>query len=150
MKVSIINKSKNAELKEYYKYIRRYFKKTFEVLNLSQNFDVSLILVDSNKIKEINKKYRNKDKVTDVITFASLESNDDFVFDMEENIYLGDIFINVEKVFTQAKEYEHSIKREFCFLFVHGLLHCLGYDHMNKEEEKIMFDLQKNILEDLR
>lgn len=150
MKVSIVNKSKNAELSVYYKDIRKYFKKTFKVLNIEQSFDISLILVKPEEIKEINRKYRKIDKVTDVISFASLENNDDFIFEMEEDIYLGDVFINVEAVISQAKKYNHSIKREFCFLFVHGLLHCLGYDHMTKEEEKIMFDIQKNIIEDLK
>ena len=63
-------------------------------------------------------------------------------------VALGDIYISVEKASEQAQEYGHSIKRELCFLFVHGLLHLLGYDHMNKEDEEVMFDLQEKILKE--
>ena len=61
---------------------------------------------------------------------------------------LGDIYISVEKAVEQAKEYGHSVNRELSFLFVHGLLHLLGYDHMNEEDEKVMFDLQEKILKE--
>ena len=62
-------------------------------------------------------------------------------------VILGDIYISLDKASEQAKEYGHSMKRELCFLFVHGLLHLLGYDHMKKEDEEIMFSLQDKILE---
>ena len=67
---------------------------------------------------------------------------------MPEVRVLGDIYISYDKVISQAKEYNHSIKREICFLAVHGLLHLLGYDHMKKEDEIKMFSLQKELLED--
>ena len=63
-------------------------------------------------------------------------------------VALGDIYISVEKAIEQANEYGHSVKRELSFLFVHGLLHLLGYDHMNEEDEKVMFDLQEKILKE--
>ncbi|MBR6260206.1 MAG: rRNA maturation RNase YbeY, partial [Erysipelotrichaceae bacterium] len=75
--------------------------------------------------------------------------NEDAV-EYEDCIELGDIFINRQRVFSQAKEYGHSVKREFVFLFVHGLLHLLGYDHMNKEDEEKMFSLQRQIVGDLK
>ena len=59
---------------------------------------------------------------------------------------LGEIYISLEKAIEQAKEYNHSLKRELTFLFLHGLLHLLGYDHMKEEDEKIMFNLQDEIL----
>ena len=66
-----------------------------------------------------------------------------------EEIELGDIFVNRKRILSQASEYGHSVKREFVFLFVHGLLHLLGYDHMKREDEEIMFGLQKRIVDDL-
>lgn len=84
---------------------------------------------------------------TDVISFA-LEDNDQFyVPGMPRS--LGDIFISYDHALAQAQEYGHSIEREMCFLFTHGLLHLLGYDHMNEEDEKEMFALQKAILNEL-
>ncbi len=67
----------------------------------------------------------------------------------EAEVELGDIFINVEAAISQAEEYGHSLRREICFLFTHGLLHCFGYDHMQPDEEKVMFDLQHEILDPL-
>lgn len=103
--------------------------------------EVSLILVDLDEITRINKEYRGKDYATDVISFEEEDSED------EE--YLGDIFISIDKAIEQAKEYGHSIEREFAFLLVHGVLHLHGYDHIEYEEEQEMFKLQKEILERL-
>ena len=112
-------------------------------LNL-KNVMFNVIIVDNNTIHKINKEYRNIDKETDVITFA-LE--DDKQIDVPNLRVLGDVYISYDKAVSQAKKYGHSIKREICFLGVHGLLHLLGYDHMNKQEEDEMFNLQKELLE---
>ena len=103
----------------------------------------NVIIVDNNKIHEINKEYRNIDRETDVISFA-LE--DDKSFNTTEVRMLGDIYISIDKVREQAKEYGHSFKRELYFLSIHGLLHLLGYDHMKEEDEKIMFAKQEEVL----
>lgn len=107
------------------------------------NVVFNVILVNEDKIHELNKTYRGVDRPTDVITFA-LEDNQDIVY--EDFRLLGDIYICVEKVISQAKEYGHSVKRELSFLTIHGFLHLLGYDHMDSEEEKIMFARQDEIL----
>lgn len=112
-------------------------------LNL-KNVMFNVIIVDNEKIHKINKDYRNVDRETDVITFA-LEDNK--LIELKDIRVLGDIYISYDKVISQAKEYEHSIKREICFLAVHGLLHLLGYDHNNSVEEKEMFSLQKELLD---
>ena len=104
----------------------------------------NIIIVDRDTIQKINKEYRKIDKVTDVISFA-LE--DDKTFSNKDIRILGDIYICLDKALEQAKEYGHSNLRELSFLSIHGLLHLLGYDHMTKEDEKIMFDLQDKILE---
>ena len=105
----------------------------------------NVIFVDSKTIKQINKDYRGIDKVTDVISFA-LEDNEEVKFEFGR--LLGDIYICVEKMKEQANEYGHSLLREQGFLTIHGLLHLLGYDHMTKEEEKVMFEKQELILND--
>lgn len=146
--VEIFDLTKKKLLEKYFKDIKKYYLKTLETLELKDDFDASLIIVGKRKIRSINRDYRNKDKETDVISFANIDSNDyDF---LDERINLGDIFINVDRVYRQAKKYEHSEKREFIFLFVHGLLHLLGYDHMDKKDEKIMFELQDKIVGKLK
>ncbi len=108
-----------------------------------KNVMFNVIIVNDNIIHELNRKYRNIDRPTDVITFA-LE--DDKRLSVPGVRVLGDIYISYDKVNSQAKEYGHSSTREICFLAVHGLLHLLGYDHMNQKDEKEMFDKQKELL----
>ncbi len=103
----------------------------------------SIIFVDEEKINEINRQYRNIDKVTDVISFA-FEDNGNIVYNGIR--VLGDIYICIPRMCEQAKNYNHSEKRELAFLTVHGLLHLLGYDHQNKNDEATMFGLQELIL----
>lgn len=106
----------------------------------------SIIYVSLEEIHKLNKEYRGIDRSTDVISFALEDSND---FEVENLRVLGDIYICIDKMKEQAKEYGHSEKRELSFLTCHGLLHLLGYDHMEKEEEKVMFGKQEKILEEL-
>lgn len=108
------------------------------------NAELNIIIVDNKKIREINKNYRGKDYATDVISFAL----EDEPFIKIDKRILGDIYISFEKIGEQAKAYNHSFKRELSFLVVHGLLHLLGYDHENIEDEKIMFERQEKILDE--
>lgn len=110
-----------------------------------KNAYFNIIFIDNEEIHKINKEYRNIDKETDVISFA-LEDDDTYP-DMGFRM-LGDIYISVDRIKSQAKDYGHSELREMCFLAVHGLLHLLGYDHTKSlEDEKIMFGKQDIILE---
>ncbi|MBQ6334012.1 MAG: rRNA maturation RNase YbeY [Erysipelotrichaceae bacterium] len=145
--LNIVNRTKYSDLKEYYPLLEEYYYKTLKVLKLKDEYDLSVIICGPITIKRINRDYRNKDAVTDVISFAFQDSDDGYEY--EDSIELGDIFINRNRVYSQAEEYAHSVKREFVFLFVHGLLHLLGYDHMNKEDEKKMFAIQKKVIGDL-
>lgn len=151
--IEIINKVKNLDLKLYRKEFKSILKETKKVLEIENKIALSLTICLDDYIKELNKQYRNIDKVTDVLSFALEDNNDeDQILDMIDLCgvrEIGDIVINYNKVEAQASEYQHSLKREFCFLFTHGLLHLLGYDHMNKDEEKVMFDLQNTILNNL-
>lgn len=109
-----------------------------------ENCVFNIIFVTNEKIHEINLNYRDVDKVTDVISFALEDAND--VKEPGMRI-LGDIYIAINVAYHQAKIYGHSNTREICFLATHGILHLLGYDHMEEEEEKIMFTKQKELLE---
>lgn len=109
-----------------------------------ENVEFNIIFVDNETIRNINKEYRKIDKETDVISFA-LEDNEDIKFEFGR--LLGDIYISIPKMKEQAKEYGHSQQRELSFLIIHGLLHLLGYDHMAKEEEEVMFKEQELILD---
>ena len=109
------------------------------------NVVFNLIIVDNKYIHELNKMYRNIDRETDVITFA-LEGEDTIIIPDNERI-LGDIYISIDKAKSQAEEYGHSLLRELSFLAVHGFYHLLGYDHQTKEEEKIMFEKQEEVLD---
>ena len=97
----------------------------------------SLVFLKGDEIKALNNEFRGIDKVTDVLSFED-----------DSEGYMGDILVCIEKIEEQANDYNHSIERELFFLITHGYLHLLGYDHQNEEEEKVMFDLQKKLLND--
>ena len=126
-----------------------YYVKIFAELDLKGEYITDVTIVNNKTIHKINREFRNVDRPTDVISFAFLD-------DKKEKelkggpINLGQIIISFEKAEEQAKEYEHSLEREMVFLFVHGMLHLLGYDHMNEEDEKKMFGLQNKILGGLK
>ena len=126
-----------------YKYLDKVLNRTLKKENVNDAI-FSIIFVDEETIKNINKNYRGLDSVTDVISFA-FEDNE--IINNYETRVLGDIYICIPRMIEQAKTYGHSEKRELSFLAVHGLLHLLGYDHTkSKEEEKVMFSLQEEIL----
>ena len=108
-----------------------------------KNVMFNVIIINDDEIHKLNKKYRNIDRATDVITFALEDYKEGPTLDIR---VLGDIYISYDKVIKQAKDYGHSKTRELCFLAVHGLLHLLGYDHMKEEDERKMFNLQKELL----
>ena len=134
MRINFYNNS-NENIWSYQRLIKRLFK----TINRKDTFN--LIFVTEEEIQEINKQYRNIDKVTDVISFAAIDDEDRNDFRS-----LGDIFLCVKRAKDQAIEYGHSNDREFAFLAVHGYLHLCGFDHMTKEDEEIMFKKQDDIL----
>ena len=103
---------------------------------------ISFILVDNETIHQINKDYRNIDRPTDVISFATIDSS----ITRELSYELGDIYISIDKVYEQATAYNHSVMREFAFLVTHGTLHLLGYDHIEYDAEQEMFKKQEEVL----
>ncbi|WP_196593260.1 rRNA maturation RNase YbeY [Pectinatus sottacetonis] len=129
--------------------INRTVKKIAKIYGL-QNSEVSITLTDNKNIHELNKKYRNIDRSTDVLSFALNEAQEPELSGGPDIDILGDIVISMEKIFEQAREYGHSVEREIAFITTHGMLHLLGYDHieeadrikMQKEEKFIMEQLQ--------
>ena len=119
----------------YRSFMNEVAKEASKELNVTDNKLLNVVICDNDMIKEYNKNYRNIDKETDVLSFPSDEDGE-----------LGDILISIDKAKSQAKEYGHTLKRELAFLLCHGILHCLGFDHMTKEEEEVMFSLQEKIL----
>ena len=130
------NDINTIELEDYIKYV----VKELDIENAIFN----IIFIDNEEIRKINREYRNVDRETDVISFA-LEDNMDVVY--EDFRLLGDIYISYEKAMEQAELYNHSVKREVFFLATHGILHLLGYDHMEEEDEKVMFGKQNELLD---
>lgn len=110
---------------------------------------VSLSFVDNEAIRKLNNTYRGIDEPTDVLSFAI--GDEEELLDMPEQLLaerlLGDIIISVPKAVEQAERYGHSLQREIGFLFVHGFLHLIGYDHDDEERERAMFTLQEQLLQ---
>lgn len=113
---------------------------------LPHTLEISVTLVDDETIHELNREYRGVDRATDVLSFPQYQSGEEIM----PRSSLGDIVISLPRMAAQAAEFGHSQQREFCFLFVHGLLHLLGYDHeLSEEEEKLHFGRQERILADI-
>lgn len=141
MKIEIFNET-DHNIEDYLLELKSFLKKFIDDEKIGSG-EFNIIIVDNKEIRRINKEYRYIDRETDVISFA-LEDNKSFV--IKNYRVLGDIYISIDKVLQQAREYEHSFKRELFFLSLHGLLHLLGYDHIKKEDEVIMFKKQEEVL----
>lgn len=116
---------------------------------LPKQTEISLNIVDDETIQALNLQYRGLDEPTDVLSFAlqdNLAGELEVQRDEEMPLILGDIILSLEQAQLQAKRYNHSLKRELGFLVVHGFLHLLGYDHLTKADEKIMFAKQESLL----
>lgn len=151
MKVVEINFLEIEENKEYESIINKVVEKCFKEEKLqNKNLYINIILTNPKNIKETNKKYRNIDKETDVLSFPMFEKDE--IQNIEGNIpdVLGDIVISIERVKEQAKEYEHSFERELAYMVVHGFYHLMGYDHMLEEEKVQMRQKEENVLEKLK
>lgn len=142
------------ENKEYENIIKKVLEQCFKQEGLvNSKLYISITLTDSKNIKEINSKFRNIDKETDVLSFPMFEKDelDDMIKNnkFEHEDVLGDIVISVKKVKEQAKEYGHSFEREFSYMLVHGFYHLMGYDHIIDSDKHIMRQKEENILNKL-
>ena len=143
MEIELFNQT-DVNLDKEFEVVHSVLIHGLEKLNIKEAI-FNVIIVDNDYIHKLNKEYRNIDRETDVISFA-LE--DDKTFNPDIRI-LGDVYISIDKAKSQSIEYSHSLLRELCFLAVHGMLHLLGYDHMKKEDEEVMFKLQDEILNEM-
>ncbi len=134
-----INNKTNENLNEYYTTLEKVINFTLKSENVLETKEVSLSFVSNTEIQQINNRFRNINKITDVLSFP-----------LDDDYILGDIIICVPRAKEQSIEYGHSFLRELSFLTVHSVLHLLGYDHMNEEEENIMINKQKDILKQLK
>ena len=146
MELTLINQLEDAAWEKQLPLLEAIMARCEQVLRLEESYLVSLVIVDDEQIRAINRSYRKIDKPTDVISFALKDQEDDYEM-REGERELGDIFINVDALKRQAEAYGHSEEREFGFLFTHGLLHLCGYDHMSEEQEREMFALQEQIID---
>lgn len=138
------------ENKDYINLINKVIKKCFEIENLTNsNLYISIILTNPSNIKEINKKYRQIDKETDVLSFPMFEKEEleNYKSNIIEN--LGDVIISIERVKEQSIEYEHSFERELSYMLVHGFYHLMGYDHMEEKDKIVMREKEENVLKAL-
>ena len=146
MEITLVNMIEGNDLIDYQEDFSALALILKEKLHLKNQMEASVIFLDDYDMLELNKKYRNIAETTDVLSFALKDEDDGYEVGEEVSNCLGDIFISIPTAKKQAYEYGHDLKRELRFLFIHGLLHLLGYSHENQENEEEMFSLQKEIL----
>lgn len=161
--IYIDNQQNKIEVnKDFEKELRNTIELGLKMEQVEIPVEVSVIFVDNEQIREINRENRNIDKETDVLSFPMLDYENkkvykdmylNFDFDQTykdgEEVVLGDIVLSLEKALEQSKEFNHSFKREASYLVIHSILHLLGYDHMEEDDKKIMRKREEEILNSL-
>ena len=135
----------NDDFKHFQPVFEQIVNTTLNVLKKRKTYEISLVFLPLNTMRDYNLKYRGFDRPTDVLSFAFNDTINPVVR-YSQPVMLGEIFICPEVAKEQANEYQHSFEREISFLFVHGLLHLLGFDHQDETQETEMFRLQNQIL----
>lgn len=151
MTLLIDNRTDFEITEEFEKLFNDVVKESLRYEEFDPECEVSLSIVSNDEIQEINKQFREIDAPTDVLSFPLLTFEEGEQADVNENneIMLGDIIISIDKAKAQAEEYGHGLRRELAFLTAHSMLHLMGYDHMEEEEQKEMFRKQDDILNNL-
>lgn len=165
MTVFIENEKNSSFDFDYEAVIKRVIGESVSYVDCPFEVNVEVTITGNEEIQAINKEQRDKDSATDVLSFPMIDyeqagnfdflenESEDFAYDYFEpdtgELMLGDIVISAEKVYSQAAEYGHSVKRELAFLVAHSMLHLFGYDHMEEEERAAMEAMQREILERL-
>lgn len=146
--LSIRNFTKHKIDRSYLFYVAG---KTLKKASYGKSAEISLVVAGTRRIRKLNSYYRAKDKVTDVLSFGNPDKKNAirFVVPPRGAVNLGEIFICYSKAKEQAKEKNHSFKREISILFIHGILHLLGYDHEKDAEAVVMQKMEKEVLDSL-
>lgn len=139
------------EEKELEKAIYRVVEMALAVEDAVCDVNLSMVVTDDERIRIVNREQRKIDKATDVLSFPGYEKEEweELKTQPEEMVYIGDIVISKEHAVAQAEEYGHSFEREFCYLLAHGMLHLMGYDHMEEDEKKVMREKEEEIMKKL-
>ncbi len=123
--------------------------KELENIELENEPELGVTVVDDSEILELNREYREKDSVTDVLSFPQFEGHDDLLEDLlddESETLIGDVVICYEQAGRQAEEYGTGLTREMLYLFVHSVMHLFGYDHMDEEDKAVMRAREEEVL----
>ena len=145
MKININYRDEADKQEKNKEVIERVCQEAALVYGLGPNAEISILLCHNEYIHELNKQYRDIDRPTDVLSFALNEGEEDG-YDGPDTALLGDIVISLDKVQEQADEYGHSVERELAYLTIHGMLHILGYDHMEPDDKAEMRKEEEFIL----
>ena len=145
MKININYRDEADKQEKNEEVIERVCQEAALVYGLGPNAEISILLCHNEYIHELNKQYRDIDRPTDVLSFALNEGEEDG-YDGPDTALLGDIVISLYKVQEQADEYGHSFERELAYLTIHGMLHILGYDHMEPDDKAEMRKEEEFIL----
>lgn len=116
--------------------------------SVGENAEVSVVFADGKTIRNLNRDFRGVDSETDVLSFPQYDKASEIPAG-EKEILLGDIVLCTAKIYSQAEEYGHSPLREAVYLFVHGMLHLLGFDHMDEKEKKEMREAEDAFMEQI-
>ncbi len=130
--------------------VRSYMEKALECILAAEGLEaglaeVSLTVTGAEEIRELNRRYRDRDEATDVLSFPQFGAAAEIPADIP--VLLGDVVINEERARAQSREYGHSFEREMVYLFTHSVLHLLGYDHMTEEDRTVMRKREEEIME---
>lgn len=157
MKVCFLNQQNKFKITQDIKaLIKKCVSATLKYMDFRTDLEISVVFTDNEGIRVLNNMHRNIDRATDVLSFPMMEYDEDgdmieeyAEFNNAGDLLFGDIVLSLERAAEQATEYGHSFDREVGFLTVHSMLHLLGYDHMNEDDEKEMFDYQTKILNEI-
>ncbi|MCD6436199.1 MAG: rRNA maturation RNase YbeY [Clostridiales bacterium] len=150
MDILISNEQDNLELSELIEeYIKNAIETVLEIVGIKNEGEVSVTIVDNDRIRFLNKEFRKIDLSTDVLSFPQYDNLID-EFKNIKYLVMGDIVISADKVIEQAKDLGHSNEREFTYLIIHSMYHLLGYDHLNEDDKKIMRAKEKYALEKMQ
>lgn len=141
IEIILSNETEEKLKQDYETSIHNTINRVCEIMNLEGDWEVSVSIVSPEEIRVLNKEYRGVDKETDVLSFPL-----DFYMDVPIKM-LGDIVINIEKIKSQALEFNHSEERELSYMTVHSMLHLLGFDHIEEEDRTEMRNKEKEIME---